>query len=324
VAVSRGRPRVVVLRALGLGDLLASVPALRALRRAFPHNRIFLAASPTLEPLALHTGAVDAVVPAEPFARLPRVAAGAPVAVNLHGSGPESHRQLLAARPRKLIAFEHADVPESTGMPEWREDEHEVSRWCRLLRESGIEADEAHLDLEPRPELAPPGVWGATLVHPGAASPARRWPPERWAAIVRAEAHGGRRVVVTGSPREVGLARWIAAAAGLGPESVHAGRTGLLDLLGLVSAARRVICGDTGVGHLATAVGTPSVILFGPTPPSRWGPPPDRPQHRVLWRGTLGDPHAQVVDSGLAAIQVDDVLEELERLDEEAPSGVPA
>jgi ADP-heptose:LPS heptosyltransferase len=311
------RPRVVVLRALGLGDLLAGVPALRALRRAFPRHALLLAAPAGLEPLALHTGAVDAVLPTEPFLRLPRAGVGAPLAVNLHGKGPESHRLLLSTRPKRLIAFEHPEVRESQGMSAWREDEHEIGRWCRLLRESGIEADPDDLDLEPLPQLAPTGAWGATLIHPGAASPARRWPPARWAAVARAEARGGRRVVVTGSPREAGLARWVADAAGLGPESVHAGRTGLLELVGLVSAARRVVCGDTGISHVATAVGTPSVVLFGPTPPSRWGPPLSRPQHRVLWRGRVGDPHGAVVDPGLAAIDVDDVVGELARLEEE-------
>jgi ADP-heptose:LPS heptosyltransferase len=50
-----------------------------------------------------------------------------------------------------------------------------------------------------------------------------------------------------------------------------------------------VLCADTGVAHLATAFGTPSVVLFGPTPPARWGPPPERTRHRVLWSGGRGD-----------------------------------
>ncbi len=64
-----------------------------------------------------------------------------------------------------------------------------------------------------------------------------------------------------------------------------AGRTDLVELAAAVAAAGRVVCGDTGVAHLATALGTPSVVLFGPTSPARWGPPADRPQHRVLWAG---------------------------------------
>ena len=90
-----------------------------------------------------------------------------------------------------------------------------------------------------------------------------------------------------------------------------AGRTDLLGLAAVVAASARVACGDTGLAHLATALRTPSVVLFGPTPPSRWGPPADRPWHRVLWAGRTGDPHAEAPDPGLLAIGVDDVLDAL-------------
>ena len=93
-----------------------------------------------------------------------------------------------------------------------------------------------------------------------------------------------------------------------------AGRPGLRDLAALVAAAERVICGDTGIAHLATAFRTPSVVLFGPVSPARWGPPPDRPWHRALWAGRRGDPHAAVVDPGLLSIEVPDVLAALDGL----------
>jgi ADP-heptose:LPS heptosyltransferase len=96
---------------------------------------------------------------------------------------------------------------------------------------------------------------------------------------------------------------------------VLAGRTDLMGLAAAVAAAGRVVCGDTGVAHLATALGRPSVVLFGPTPPSAWGPPPDRPRHRVLWAGRVGDPHAAEPDPGLLEIGVDDVLAALDRLE---------
>jgi len=74
------------------------------------------------------------------------------------------------------------------------------------------------------------------------------------------------------------------------------------------------VCGDTGVAHLATALGTPSVVLFGPTSPARWGPPPDRAIHQVLWAGRTGDPHASRPDPGLLAIGENEVLQALTRL----------
>jgi ADP-heptose:LPS heptosyltransferase len=292
---------ILAYRALGLGDLLTAVPALRGLRDAFPGDRVVLAAPAALAPLARLSGAVDEVVDTAPLA-VPAVR-GAAVAVNLHGRGPESHRAVLAAEPRRLIAFAAPGV--HAAGPQWRAGEHEVARWCRLLAESGIPADPSRLEL---PAPGPSPVPGATVVHPGAASAARRWPAERWAAVARAEREAGRRVVVTGSAAERPLAQEVVRAAGIGDAAVLAGRTGLLELAAVVAGAGLVLSGDTGVAHLATAFCVPSVVLFGPTPPSEWGPPPERGLHVALHRGTRGDPHAGEPDPGLLAIEVDDVL----------------
>jgi ADP-heptose:LPS heptosyltransferase len=297
--------RLVAYRALGLGDLLAAVPALRALARAFPDHERVLAAPRSLAGLAALTGAVDEVVDVAPLAPLPPALHGADVAVNLHGRGPQSHAVLLAARPRRMIAFAHEVVWPSEDHV-WRAGEHEVARWCRLLAESGITADPGDLRIAPPPVAAPEAARGATLLHPGAASGARRWPAERWAAVAHAELAAGRRVAITGSAGERGLACAVAAGAGLPDEAVLAGRTSLLELAAAVAGAARVACGDTGVAHLATALGTPSVVLFGPTPPGEWGPPPGGP-HVALWAGRRGDPHADAPDPGLLAIRPDEV-----------------
>jgi ADP-heptose:LPS heptosyltransferase len=55
-------------------------------------------------------------------------------------------------------------------------------------------------------------------------------------------------------------------------------------------------------------------VLFGPTSPQYWGPPPGRSKHRVIWRGTLGDPHAPHVDPGLESITPAEVIAELQAL----------
>ena len=319
------RPLLLALRALGLGDLLTAVPALRALRDAYPDHRLVLAAPAGLAPLAHLGQTVDVVVDTAPLAPLSKRLAGADLAVNLHGRGPQSHRVLLAATPRRSVVFANADVPESSGGPAWAEGEHETTRWCRLLEESGIPANPRRLDL-PAPAGAPPhrGARGATLIHPGAASPARRWPPGRFAAVARAEREHGRTVLLTGSAEERPLAEDVARRAGLPRDAVLAGDTDLLGLARLVAASGRLVCGDTGVAHLATALGTPSVVLFGPTSPAEWGPPAARPHHRPLWSGRRGDPHAARPDPGLLELDTDDVLAALRDLpetqDERAPS----
>ncbi|NED22032.1 glycosyltransferase family 9 protein, partial [Streptomyces sp. SID9913] len=98
----------------------------------------------------------------------------------------------------------------------------------------------------------------------------------------------------------------------LGAEVV-AGGVPFGPLSALVADARAVVSGDTGVAHLAVAHGTPTVTLFGPVPPRRWGPPP-HPRHVALWYGPEGDPHAQRTDPALLRITPADVLDALARL----------
>jgi len=262
---------------------------------------------------------VPAFVGGEPPALA--LAAGLPrgaVAVNLHGRGPESRELLRAARPQRLIGFG------VDGGPAWDEREHEVVRWCRLLAAHGIPADPGDLDIALPHGAAPRGPDGPTLIHPGAANGARRWPAERWAAVARGERERGRGVLLSGSAAEAPLAAEVAARAGLPAEANLAGRTSdLAGLAALVASAGRVNCGDTGVAHLATALRVPSVVLFGPTDPARWGPPPDRPWHRVLWAGRHGDPHAHTPDPGLLELAPADVLDALSALPDPAPRPAP-
>ncbi|MFD5448987.1 glycosyltransferase family 9 protein [Streptomyces sp. NPDC127100] len=314
---TRGRPRVLVLRALGLGDLLAAVPALRALRRAYPGHELVLATPAELAPVAAATGAVDRVLPAaEPGRAVPRTLdwTGPPpdVAVDLHGNGPPSHRLLMSLRPRELLAFAHPGTPEVEGPP-WYPDEHERDRWCRLLTAYGIDADPADLHL-PRPHTPSPAP-GATVLHPGAGAPSRCWPVERFAAVAEALRARGRRVVVTGGADEGDLVARLAKLADLPDADVFAGGLPLDRLSALLAAARAVVSGDTGVAHLAVAHAVPSVTLFGPVPPSRWGPP-DHFRHRALWHpGPDGDPHGHETDPALLRIGTDEVLEALDALD---------
>lgn len=304
-ALTTTRPRLVMLRALGLGDFLTAVPVYRALARAFPHHYRILAAPLALAPLAALCGGIDSVVDAQPLSPLDPSLHACALAVNLHGSGPQSHRLLLETEPATLMAFANDDV--RVRGPRFDPDEHEVARWCRMIRAFGIDVDASELDIAVRPHA---GRYHArVLLHPGAAFEARRWPIARWVALIVALRRDGHEVALTGSPSEFRRCRLIARSAGLPADCVLAGKTTLDDLASIVAGARALICGDTGVAHLATAVGTPSVVLFGPMSPARWGPPRDRMRHRAIWHGHMGDPHAPTVDPGLVEIGVDEVLE---------------
>jgi ADP-heptose:LPS heptosyltransferase len=303
--------RVLVLRALGLGDLLTAVPALRALRRALPDADLVLACPDGLAPLVALVG-IDARVHDTVGLEQP-LGVRADLAVNLHGRGPQSHRLLRPVADRQ-VAFGNAEA--GVPGPVWRPDEHERERWCRLVAEVlDVVADPLDVRLAP-PAVASPAP-GAVVVHPGAKSASRRWPAERWRAVVERLHTQGHDVVVTGSAAERQLADRVAGRRG----RVLAGATDLAGLAALVAGARAVVCGDTGIGHLAAAYGVPSVHLFGPSRPADWGPPPG--PHRVLWHGSArGDPLGEHVDPALLRISVAEVTDQLDRLP--ARGGTPS
>jgi ADP-heptose:LPS heptosyltransferase len=272
---------VLVLRALGIGDLATAVPALRGIRTAWPNHRLQLAAPAWLAPLVPLIGAVDELAVTSEL-RHPPLVSRPDVAVNLHGRGPQSHRLLWRLRPKRTLGF---NIPSG---PIWYQDEHEITRWCRMLRWYGIDCDETDLALR-RPSIPSP-VPGATVLHIGAKARSRRW--NRFPELASALTDLGYDVVVTGSDSErpptfPGCARNLV------------GRLNLEELAALIADARLVVSGDTGVSHLATAYARPSVVLFGPVSPRLWGPPP-LPRHQVLW-----DPYTRRVD----AIGVEQVLD---------------
>jgi ADP-heptose:LPS heptosyltransferase len=315
------RPTVLVLRALGLGDAVSGVAPLRGVRRAWPSGCIVLAAPEATGGWLRRLGLVDEVLPTTGLSRLQWSGRDGPaVAVNLHGRGPHSHQNLQATRPGRLVGFRCPGAGFDDG-PAWRPDEHEVERWCRLVRGAGGPCGPEDLRLPPRR-----GVRGRyVVVHPGAAAASRRWPAARWASVVDALIRRGVDVVVTGTTGERGLCARVAAG---GARDVS-GTLRLDDLADLVAGAMLVLCADTGVGHLATAYATPSVLLFGPTPPAWWGPAIDPDLHVVLWHGdswspSAGDPHASTLDPVLEQIEVDEVLDAADRMLEDGVLRRPA
>jgi ADP-heptose:LPS heptosyltransferase len=216
------------------------------------------------------------------------------------------------------VAFECAEAGFHDG-PAWEDGEHEVDRWCRLVRSAGCRCGREDLAIELRDSETAAGVASSpvipspAVVHPGAASAARRWPADRWAGVVSGLSARGLPVVVTGTAAEGALCAEAAAAGALD----LSGRLSLEELAQTVATASVVLCGDTGVSHLATALRRPSVLLFGPTSPASWGPGIDPGLHRVLWHDevpTEGDPHATVTDSRLQAITVAEVLQAADSL----------
>lgn len=305
-----GREELLVLRALKLGDLLVSVPGIKALRRAFPEHRLILAMPGWLEPIIDLVPGVDALLPTPGLDHpLPLPAGRIDTAVNFHGNGPESRGALELLQARRRIG--HAS-PGWDG-PEWRDDINERERWARLVREHGYEADAADvaIDVPETPSVRP----GAAVLHVGAFYGSREWPVERFGAVARAMIEEGREVVFSGSGKERPRAIAAAEAAGAPESAVLAGELDLSGFAALIADASVVVSADTGAAHLATAYRRPSVVIFGPAEPRHWGPPADGP-HVVLTDESLrvGDTFGSEPDPALLAVTVDDVLEAVDGL----------
>lgn len=298
-----GRPEVLVLRALGLGDLLVSVPALRGIRRARPEARVVLATPTWLEPVVDLVDAVDVLLPTSGLeVPLDLTPGRTEIAVDLHGNGPESRSRCEAVEPQRLVGFR---APGWDG-PQWRPGGLERERWADLVTWHGMPAqpDDLAIRRPDRPSPAP----GCVVVHVGAAYGSRAWPVASFAAVARSLAAQGDQVLVTGGGGDRERAAAVADAAGLGEDAVLAGRLGLGAFAALVAEASLVVTADTGAGHLASAYARPSVVIFGPAPPEQWGPPPG--PHVALTHADLrrGDAFTDVPDPALLAVTPVEVL----------------
>ena len=305
-----GRPELLALRALKLGDLLVAVPALHGIRRANPDHRIVLAVPGWLDPIVDLVDGVDALLPTPGLDDpLPLPPGRIDTAVNLHGSGGESRAMLTALAPRRRVGHRS----EGWDGPDWQDGIHERVRWARLVSWHDMPADPDDVALlPPRSASVAPGC---AVVHVGAFYGSRQWPVDRFASVVRELVAQGEQVVLTGSAAERDRALATADLAGLPETAVQAGVLGLGEFAAVIAEARLVVTADTGAAHLASAYVRPSVVIFGPAPPEEWGPPAGGP-HIVLTDARLrrGDTFGAECDPALLAVTPADVLAAVEEL----------
>jgi ADP-heptose:LPS heptosyltransferase len=303
--------RVLVLRALMLGDTLCAVPALRAMRRAWPHARISFMGLPAAREYLSRIHHVDEWLPFPGWPGLPeqrvdvrslpsklaRVQNRAwDLAVQLHGSGQVTNPFLALTGARQMAGFHGpgAWVPpqDAARFYPWPESGHETHRLLSLCQHLGLPAEDDALEFPLRPEddIALRQAWpgwddcaGYACIHAGAQLPSRRWPLRRFAAVAQGVNDLGLAVVLTGTRGELPLGLALEEqlrAAGMRCVNLI-GRTSLWSLGALLRRARVLVCNDTGVSHMAAALQVPSVVLSCGSDVNRWSPM-DRRLHRVL------------------------------------------
>jgi ADP-heptose:LPS heptosyltransferase len=299
--------RIAVFRALVLGDLLCAVPALRALRRAYPESTITLIGLRWAGSLVQRLDCVDELMPFPGFPGLPETppdVAALPgflaaaqarrfdLALQMHGSGTLTNPLVATLGARRNAGFHGPGAyrPDPQLFIPWPEQGHEIERCLALTDALQLPRQGTQLEFPLRAQdrqrlkaLWPQHAPGRyVVVHPGSQLPSRRWPVERFARVADALARAGWTVVVTGTAGEAGLA---AALRRICPAPVVdlVGRTDLWTLGALLEGARLLVSNDTGVSHVAAALGTPSVVVSLGSDVRRWAPL-DRERHRVLWR----------------------------------------
>jgi ADP-heptose:LPS heptosyltransferase len=299
--------RIVVFRALQLGDMLCAVPALRALRQAWPQARITLVGLPWAQSFADRwsdlvddfmpfPGAVGFPEQAETDAHLPEFNAACrarrfDLAIQLHGSGGVANDIVAGFGARYNAGFLKPGEPPRAGcfIP-WPDALHEIERYNALMRALGIDASDTRLSfpltradtvecdiLVAHAGLEPDRL---VLIHPGAQLPSRRWAPERFAEVADALAEDGWQIGITGTASESEITS--AVLGTMQAPAIHlAGRTSLGALATLVGRAQLVVSNDTGMSHVAAAMRTPSVIVASGSDMHRWAPL-DHALHQVL------------------------------------------
>lgn len=284
---------IVFVKLSAIGDVLHGVPAAVAAKRAFPAARIgwvvegraadVLAGHPAIDHLfRLPRGWLKSWVAVQSLRRQLRDF-GPDVAIDMQGLLKSGVATWLSGA-RLRIGHERPESREAA----WLACNHRVTttaahvvdRNCELLAPLGVRGTAPDFDMPDWPGsrhrmrdwLDAIKLTAPAIINPGAGWPSKIWAEDRFAAVARRlhDEHGVRSLVVWGGAAEQATAERIVAAA---PRAtVLAPKTSLQDLGALCRLTRLFISGDTGPLHLAAAVGTPCVGLFGPVPADRNGP----------------------------------------------------
>jgi lipopolysaccharide heptosyltransferase I len=280
--------RLLVVRLGSLGDLVHTLPAVAAIRRARPDLDIDWLVDAAHEPFLSMVPALTSVVALEAptpagWARVIRRlrSRGYDAALDFQGLVKSAVLARLSGASRVIgfdrrslrepaaALFYHARVLVPRGL-------HVIHKNLALAASIGADTDLLSFPIGTAPSAATDAVRsiapdGFVLINPGAAWPNKRWPPDRFGRLARwiRDHHGWPSMVLWG-PGERDLAASVVRHSG-GAAS-EAPPTRLADLIALARTARMMVSGDTGPTHIAAAVGTPIVALFGPTDPDRNGP----------------------------------------------------
>jgi ADP-heptose:LPS heptosyltransferase len=281
----RPNARILLIRLRSMGDCLLLTSPVRALKEEFPGFRISVLAEKRFEPCFSGNPDIYEVIPANgKFATGGRLLTRRFDAIlNLHG-GPTSLTYACLAWGRRIGAehyrgsrLYHGRVPPPESSAHTVESTMAVFRWLGLHRDS---APPLRYEQQPQESARMAERFGGrpyAVIHPGSIMGTKRWEPGRFAALGRELASRGLTVAVTAGPGEESYA--IDVARQLDGTVIMLGLT-IPELAELIRGARLYLGNDSGPMHLAAAVNTPVVAVWGSSDSRRWRP--WSVEHRVV------------------------------------------
>jgi heptosyltransferase II len=286
---------VVVRGTNWVGDAVMTVPALRELRRILPEAHITLVSRPNTVDIFVDADFLDEVLVYDRagFGSTRKQARewkrrGFDLAVLFQNAFEAAAIAFLARVPMR-IGYDAEGrgmlLTNSLPLPPWKDERHEIFFYLNIVAEleqllhgtSTIESHGPRFDLhisvarrqQAKDALRSQGVLDTPLVLlcPGSInSRAKRWPTECYAALADRFAENGARVVLIGSPAEIGVSEQVRQQMRSQP-IIMTGRTSVSEAAAIISVADVLITNDTGPAHIGSAVGTPTLVIFGPTNP---------------------------------------------------------
>lgn len=289
--------KIVVFRALQIGDMLCAIPAMRALHHAYPDAAITLVGLPWAKmlterfPTYFHSSITFPGYPG--FAEQPVDYFAFPdflkkvqhenfdLALQMHGSGSISNPlvDLFAAKNIAGFYTKNNFCPDKDLFIEYPDNIHEIKRHLKLMETLGIMEYTTDLefpitkkDMEDVEKVAlPVKSREYVILHPGARGVNRQWSTSNFAAIGDYCYENGLQVVITGTKDEMSIVENVIQYMKNKP-IIAAGKTSLGAVAVLIKNAAALVSNCTGVSHIAAALKTKSIVISLDGEPYRWGP----------------------------------------------------
>lgn len=267
--------RILVIRGGAIGDFILTLPALKLLRDAFPSAQIEVLGYKHIVALAEMSGYANATRSIE-YAPLSsffsRGAQLAPELVTYFGSFQQVISYLFDPDDIFASNLRHAGVRNLiVGSPKITDQEHAARQLARPLEQLALYLDDPAAIVSPgKQRIENPSL---VALHPGSGSESKNWPLPQWVAVAQSllSADSNRRILLIGGEADVERVEQLRAL--LPNEMVRCAQNlPLVELAGHLQDCAFFLGHDSGISHLAAAVGTPSLLLFGPTDPAIWAP----------------------------------------------------